>query len=534
MPACARRALSVLRTVVVFTGSNELNGMQRGRAMWRKRRWSMVVVVAAMLGLVCGASAQTLSAGVGKVDITNRDAGPVNDPLHAKALVLKSATTALAIVTLDVVALERIGPIPAGFLPAVRGRIESELGIPASNVLINASHCHGIVCGDVIERTVQAVREAAANAGPVRIGAGTGHEDRIQENRRYILTTGAQADGRRAYPLPPDAQIAAAGPIDPEIGVLRVDRPDGSVLAAVYVFACHPIQGVPSGGNTADLAGFASKAIEDSLGGGATALFVQGCGGDINPAHYKDVDRPRDAEPLGTMLGVNTVKALRGIETREDDRLTVVNETIRLPRADFGPRIAALEEEQERLLGSLGGTNINLKTFVPLAVKHGLFKDYPSAPAHRYLHEEKLGRDDRKKLDAENAKDLEQYIKNVETMEALVRARTNLELLRRHQAENQTAGKPTVDAEILGVRIGDFVLVTFPGELTVEIGLNIKRASPHEATFVAGYTNGYLFYAPTADQLQNTGAAQEDCDTILAPEWQSIFERVMVGLLKVL
>jgi hypothetical protein len=68
------------------------------------------------------------------------------------------------------------------------------------------------------------------------------------------------------------------------------------------------------------------------------------------------------------------------------------------------------------------------------------------------------------------------------------------------------------------------VLVTFPGELSVQIGLNIKQASPHERTVVAGYTNGYLYYAPTAEQLGNPGAAQEDCDCLLAPAWQKIFE----------
>jgi hypothetical protein len=43
-------------------------------------------------------------------------------------------------------------------------------------------------------------------------------------------------------------------------------------------------------------------------------------------------------------------------------------------------------------------------------------------------------------------------------------------------------------------------------------------------TFVAGYTNGYIYYSPTAEQLKNVGGAQEDSDCILAPEWQKIFE----------
>ena len=81
-------------------------------------------------------------------------------------------------------------------------------------------------------------------------------------------------------------------------------------------------------------------------------------------------------------------------------------------------------------------------------------------------------------------------------------------------------------------RIGDFVLVTFPGELTVQIGLNIKKTSPHELTFVAGYTNGYIYYAPTAEQLRNVGGAQEDSDCLLAPEWQMLFENTVAEMLK--
>ena len=36
--------------------------------------------------------------------------------------------------------------------------------------------------------------------------------------------------------------------------------------------------------------------------------------------------------------------------------------------------------------------------------------------------------------------------------------------------------------------------------------------------------NGYIYYAPTAEQLLNVGGAQEDSDCILAPEWQALFE----------
>ena len=84
---------------------------------------------------------------------------------------------------------------------------------------------------------------------------------------------------------------------------------------------------------------------------------------------------------------------------------------------------------------------------------------------------------------------------------------------------------------VAALGVGDFRLVTFPAELTVEIGLGLKERSPHPLTFVSGYTNGYLYYAPTAAQAENRGRAQEDSDCLLAPEWQALFEETALRLL---
>jgi hypothetical protein len=229
------------------------------------------------------ADASQLSAGVARVDITNTEAGPVNDRLYVKALVLKNDTVTTAIVTVDAVAIGEIGYIGADYLDKVRSRIEKELNIKPVNVLINASHCHGVVCSDIDQRTFQAVKKASQNMVAVKVGAGIGYEDRIMENRRLRLRNGKEIDVRHANSLPPDEEVAEVGPVDPQIGVLRLDKADGRTLAVVYNFACHPIQGVPNGGNTADITGFASRVIEDNLSEGAIALFLQGCAGDINP-----------------------------------------------------------------------------------------------------------------------------------------------------------------------------------------------------------------------------------------------------------
>ena len=488
---------------------------------------------------------QKLWAGAAKVDITNTAADEIddplyagiatttaNDPLYAKALILRSDHTTVVIVTVDAVAIGEIGTIGNDYLTNVRAQLQKKLAIDPAHVLINASHCHGVVCKDVAARTVQAVEAAWQHMVPVTAGVGTGHEDRIMENRRLKLKNGREADVRRAYSLPPDEQIAEVGPVDPQIGILRLDKEDGQTLAVLYNFACHPIQGVPSGANTADLSGFASRVIEDNISDGAIAFFLQGCGADINPVLYRDIGNPPDAGPLGHMLGLSTLQALKHIKCAQGGPLKLINEPLELPRADLREGIEALRAEQMRLLQSLQATSLNLKTFVPLLIKYNLSGEFPSYDAHRYLHERKFARKGLDKLDADNRRNLDQYIANMHTMEELTRIQINLGLLKKNQALNQAAGKETIAVEVLGLRIGDFVLVAFPGELSVEIGLGIKERSPHPFTFVSGVTNGYLYYTPTAEQLKNLGGAQEDSDCILAPAWQSLFEEKVAEILQ--
>lgn len=493
---------------------------------------AFLLSLAAMAGAPDAARpAAELRAGVARVDITNTTAGPVNDPLYVKALVLKQGSGTAVIITVDAVSIGEIGYIRNDYLATVRGRLEKELNLPPQSVLVNASHCHGVVRSDVADLTVKAVKAAAATLIPVRAGVGVGREDRIMENRRLRLKSGREADVRHAYSLAPDDAVAGVGPVDPQIGVLRLDHMDGRPFAVVYNFACHPIQGVPGGGNTADIIGFASKTIEDALGDGAFAVFLQGCAGDINPILYKDVDHPRDAEPLGTLLGMSAVRAVRQIRTRDGVALKLLREEMELPRADLAGPIAAQQAEQQRLVQSLKGTTLNLKSFLGLMMKHGVGGEFPSYSSHLYLHQKALGRDHLSRLDAENRRNVDAYLQNVQVMEELTRVQTNLSLLRMHHAQNLAAGKKTLTVEMVGLRVGDFVLVTFPGELTVQIGLNIKKASPHRHTFVAGYTNGYIYYAPTAEQLRNRGNAQEDSDCLLAPEWQALYERKTAELL---
>ena len=478
----------------------------------------------------------SLRAGVARSDITTDAEGAIiQDPLYAKVLVLDDGRTRAAIIAMDVTAIggrrvsQRVlDDVGEDFLPELRDRVQRELNIPGGHVLVNASHTHPpgrLLCDDEeqVDRTFDAVRRAVQNLTAVKVGTGSGYEDRITINRTLRLKNGRDWTIRHANPCPPDDEVAGVGPIDPEIGILRIDRMDGRPLAVVYNFACHPLFGDARGAITANFPGIASRVIEENLGHDAMALFLQGAGGDIIDVLFKDFEHPRDVEQLGAMLGLSTLKALRDIQTK-DVTLSIASETIALSRrTDIPERIAELQQEQTEFLGSLRSTSLNFKSFLPLYLKHVLSPDCPSDYSYRYLQAEKIGTDVRTDMDSLNRGNLDKYLANIRAMERLARIQENIATSRKHQAINEASGEATIPAEVQGMKIGDCVLITSPAEVLVEVGLNVKRNSPYEHTFVAAFSNGYMHYGPPAEAYSRGGYEVTEC--LLAPEWQQTYEQ---------
>ena len=488
---------------------------------------SGIVLAACAVG-VSDAAAAALRAGAAAANITlDPPTATIHDPLLAKVLVVDDGTTKVVIIGTD------LGQASSGLTAQIRSRLREELGIVEKNVLVNGSHnhhCQGQVAKDVVERIVKAVKQAAGSMVPVRIGVGAGHEDRITINRRLRMKDGHDWTIRRANPSPLDSEVTGLGPLDPEIGILRLDRLDGRRLAVVYNFAGHAYGGVPNGGVTADFPGFASKVLEEAMGGQGVALFLQGFAGDVTPVRYKDVDVPPPTEQLGTMLGMSTLAAANRLDMKDAATIRVAVETVELPRRKaVEARVKALEKEQEKLLkfftgvgcGTHGaGTFLNFKTFLPLYMKHKIDPDWPAYSSYLYKHEQATGRNDLELLDTENKKRVEKYLQCIYNMEKLIRVRSKLQGMKRHLRRDASV---PVEIEIQGIRIGHFVLVTYPGEPFAEIGLRIKKQSPFEYTFVAGYSNGAVGYSPTADAYES--CAYEDMHSQLAPEWQAIYEK---------
>ena len=112
------------------------------------------------------------------------------------------------------------------------------------------------------------------------------------------------------------------GHIDPEVGVISFCALDGTPVATLYNYACHPSA---AGGDSppvicADYPGYASDIIEKEHGG--TALFLHGCTGDINPAKYirgdslDYDDRISDAKRMGRILADEVLEVLGSVQGR--------------------------------------------------------------------------------------------------------------------------------------------------------------------------------------------------------------------------
>ncbi|MBN1445412.1 MAG: hypothetical protein JW957_04830 [Candidatus Omnitrophica bacterium] len=478
-----------------------------------------------------------LRAGAAKSDITvSGKSADIHDPLYAKALVLDDGVISVVIIGMDTTAIDgrriskrMLDDVGDDFLSNLRRKVQSELQIPGRNVLVNASHTHPPcrhLCGDEeqVEKTFDAVRRAFENMAEVKIGSGIGYEDRITINRTLRLKNGKHWTIRNSNPCPPDEEVEGLGPLDAGIGIIRIDRTDGSPLAVVYNFACHPLTGVQGSRVSAYLPGFASKVIEDTLGNGVIALFLQGAGGDAVDILFKDINRPRTTEPLGTMLALSTLKAHGDIRTESGRGLNVITETIELPfRRDIPGLIESLKKEQSELLASLRGMTLNLKAFIPLYIRYGLNHDYPADYSYRYLHADSIGTDEFKLLDEENRGRLKKYLHNIDVMEKLTKIEDDIATLEKHQEIINDFGGDAVTTEVQGIKIGECVIITSAAELLTEVGLNIKKASPYKHTFISAFSNGYLHYGPPASYYGRGGYEVTEC--LLAPEWQEVYEK---------
>jgi len=231
----------------------------------------------------------------------DRPAEGTESDLFCKVLLLEDAEGRRAcLVTLDLVAIDR------DLVRRVRAKLADGQGLGPDRVAIAVSHTH---CGPIVggslavmtevlpetakpplaayaarlEATiVEVAGEAIAALGPVELLQGSG--------------TAGFAVNRRTNP---EADVPAlraagrlAGPVDHDVPVLAARRPDGSLAAVVFGYACHATV-LSFQSWCADYPGFAQERIESGRPG-TVALFWAGCGADQNPLPRRSVELARD------------------------------------------------------------------------------------------------------------------------------------------------------------------------------------------------------------------------------------------------
>lgn len=512
-------------------------------------------------------SATTMRAGVGKVDITCREKGlwadllaekvkkhippdylekpiEISDPCFVRALVLDNGHKQIVLVTMDVTAIgartisqDILSDSADDFVPKLRKHIEEAFNIPGDHVNVTATHTHQVprmLCDDdeQIRKTLEAIRQAKQNMVPVTVGVGSGDEKKLTFNRTMMMKDGSDYTVRSYHaPMPPDHEVEGLRPIDPEIGILKIDRLDGQPLAVVYDFACHLLLGGPDGSTgmiTADHVGVALKYLEDNIGSGVMAFALQGAVGDAIEACQFDTDHPPTSGDLGTKLGQSILNTYRTI-TPGSASLAVASRTIELPlRTDIPDVIAQLKQKQQAMAASLRYTSLSFKAFLPLYLKYSLNAAYPSQWAYRYLHANYAGDTSFKALDERNKSAVEKYLQSIRTMERLADIEENIATLQKHQEVIDELGSATITAEFKGIRIGDCVLITAPMEVLSETGLKVKRSSPFANTYIVSLANGYLHYAPPASYYPRGGYEVTEC--LLDPAWEKMFDTVVEEL----
>ncbi|HID10093.1 MAG TPA: hypothetical protein EYP17_02160 [Candidatus Latescibacteria bacterium] len=433
-----------------------------------------------------------MRAGVAIVDITppvgiamggfaarKQGAQGVHDPLYARALVLEDGEERLALVTCDLLGLNRTA------VARVRELVEEATGMPGERVALCFSHTHsgpapgrlyeirelkeGLeeIWGEVLLYYIAgAVRMAAKDIREAEVGVGVG-EVVIGVNRRQLRTDGEVVIGSNPK-----------GPIDPQVGVVRINR-EGGKAAVLMQYACH---GVVLGADnlliSADYPGYAVWTLEAAYGGKAVGLFANGCGGNINPKERGNFEA---AERLGRALAGEVLKVAQ--EVRPAEGLKVIRRKVCLPLKKFPP----IEEAKERVREL---EKLAEETEVGSEQITGLWGELVHARhTLMVLHE--------------------------------LRATQGLEVLERGEMES----------EVWVVRLGDAALVFLPGEVFVEVGLEIRERSPFPKTLVLAYCNDYsVSYVPTTRAYEEGG--YEPRWARVAPGADRVLAEAALGLLE--
>jgi hypothetical protein len=218
-----------------------------------------------------------LHAGTAKIDITPEDPKkPVHDKVHARVLVLEIGTNRLAFIAVD------LGIYTSEHLVAV-----CKEKFAFSQVLLCSSHTHsdpGRSYQDFYEQQIlQAVGMALKGMFPARIAAGHRSFPQLGFNRLVVREDGHARESWVSddHYLCENPDRIPFGPVDPEVGIIKVEDMEGRARGVIMNYACHADVVCQNYAVSADYPGVACRKVEEAFGTNLVCLFVQGAAGNI-------------------------------------------------------------------------------------------------------------------------------------------------------------------------------------------------------------------------------------------------------------
>jgi len=447
--------------------------------LWTRRRFlgtlgatslarSLLEAAPARVGLRAGAAKANmtlpLGANNGGVILRGDGAKQIHDELHARCLVLDDGSTQLAFVICDLRMIAR------NLVDRAKELAAAALGWPASQMLVAATHTHaapGLVniqdgaidrwyADFVVLRIADAIRRAATQLAPARIGWGRIAKPELVFNRRWKVMPqeappnpfGGTGDTVVMNPARSQKVLGPAGPVDPELSVLSVQHADGRPLAVLANYGLHYVGGYTPGSVSADYFAVFADRVGQLLGveKGDTSfvgMMSNGASGDVNNISR---DQPAEAnrpwhkmQTVADDLAQAAARLCREIQYRDSLSLAVATRELEL---------SVRRPDEDRL----GWARATMRTIR-----------------------------DRNKLTRPQ----------VYAEEAIALAE----------------GPERILVPLQAIRIGELGIVAAPCEVFAETGLEIKQRSPLQPTFLIELANGYNGYLPTP--LQHTWGGYE-------------------------
>jgi hypothetical protein len=269
-----------------------------------------------------------------------RQSNGVLDHIYHRVLALDAGGTPVYLISTDVCLFS------PNFHDAVMRELQGRTGIDPAHVWWSVTHTHAApeigppdmykaLLGRsdhewdreyttlVTNALIEAVKTARDKLEPARVSFATTTSN-ANINRRA-----RDVDGKISLGLNPD------GPVDRQVNLLRVTRPDGSPIALVLNYAMHGT--VMSGQNlkiSGDGPGVVAAYLEEHLGG--TVLYVNGAAGNIAPIYsvYADPSSGHLSQ-FRVLLGDRVIAAARAMAPGTD-RVTIrqAQQVVETPRRE--------------------------------------------------------------------------------------------------------------------------------------------------------------------------------------------------------